>query len=443
MTAIISAYNPAGAVAVREVYADAYGADPTGATDSTAAINRAIAALGTSAGNIVFSVGTYVWGTSSDLTQLIQNQGIVGQGSQVTNFTYKGNNQAINEFLSGVFDGSKQAGKFTGFTLSGFSAGGSAVGLQYGDLQGIFIDDVAINGFGKAGLYGKNVAGWSEQSTVRIRLTQNTAGYLFDTGSFDYSNYDLTVVANANQNGIQLQNNAQLQGVQLRMRGNFNMGVTNTGAVIAVAPAGGSDTSSIKTSFCDIAVETAATNTTGHFTIKNNTTSGASQLYLAGVVTFNNVAGNFQGTSFVTGQPLSVFGTMNDTVFGTMANGDAGVAVGAFDQNVNGNLTSPLFAGNIFVQAGDIQAFQLASGATTVSFQSVSTWGRRMDLFIKQPSSGAAGTITWPTGAGGVKWSGGVTPTLSSVNSRIDHIRLAFLPAENSWFGELIGTNYA
>jgi hypothetical protein len=42
-----------------------------------------------------------------------------------------------------------------------------------------------------------------------------------------------------------------------------------------------------------------------------------------------------------------------------------------------------------------------------------------------------------------VKWAGGVPPTLSVIGNRVDHIRMVYLPAQASWYGELVGTNYA
>jgi hypothetical protein len=428
-----------GAPGLRLVYVDNFaGVDPTGATDSTAGINLAIAALGASPGNLVFGVGTYKWGTSADLTALQQNQGIVGQGSQVTFFNYVGSATAIPLVLSGAFTGAQFGGKFTGFQLSGFGASGSAVGFKAGNLQGIWMDDVQIGGFPGAGIELQNAAAqWAEQGTFRVRLIQNKIAVLCDTGSFDYSNFDLTIEALASQSGLVVQNGAALQGVDLRMRGNFAGGAGNTGAVIAVAPAGGADTAFIKGTQVDVAVETTGTGT-GHFTIQNNSTTGASQIFTQGTLFFANIGGvNFQGVS--SGQPFSHIGVLSDTVYGILQNGEAGVIVGGLGFYPLGNLTTALFSSDLFTEAGDILSFQLINGNNPLSFQSTSAYARRIDLYMAQPASGAAGTVTWT----GVKWAAATPPTLSAVNGFVDHVRMTWLPAQGFWYGELVGVHYA
>jgi hypothetical protein len=428
---------------VKLIYVDNYGADPTGAADSTTAIKAAQAAGGTSPYQLAFSVGTYVWGTSGDITAFQQNQGITGQGQEVTNFVYKGNATAIPVALSGAFDGTKQAGKFTGFTLSGFSAGGSAVGLKYTDLQGLYIDDVAINGFsGTAGIYAKNVLGWSEQADIRVRMTQNTSGIVFDTGSFDYSNYDIVINANSGQDGITLQGGANLQGVRLRMRGNFHSGAGNTGAAIAVDRGNTAGTSFIKFADADVAVEQDGSTGTGHFSLLFGSSNSVSQFTSStGVLAFAQGGSvPFQGYSNPHGVPFGFAGTISDPVLGTMVGGDGLAVQGAIDLTQAGTLTGTLFANTIFFNFGDTVAFQLANGAQTLTFSSLGTWARKVTLLIAQPSSGAAGTITWPAN---VKWPAGAAPSLSSTNNFVDKIHMEYYPVPGNWYAELAGTHYA
>src|SRR5579864_7501911 len=84
----VLASSPLGA---KRIYVDQYGADPTGATDSTAAFVAAQNAGGSGAYVLVLSVGTYVLGTSSDINTFGAQQGMIGQGSAHTKITYKGN----------------------------------------------------------------------------------------------------------------------------------------------------------------------------------------------------------------------------------------------------------------------------------------------------------------------------------------------------------------
>jgi hypothetical protein len=421
---------------------DQYGADPTGTADSSAGIIKAQQAGGTSPYLLMGNVNSnYKFGALTDINPFIQNQSISGYGAALTNFTYLGNNTAFKAQLSGTFTGGAYASRFTGFSLSGFSAGGSANGLQVSNLQGANGNDLSINGFGGTGLNLVNTSGdWSEQSNWQARLIQNGAGCTFDTGSFDYSNYDFLIVANANQDGIRLQNAANLQGSQLRIRGNFHTGVTNTGAVIAIDRGNLSGTSFIKFAQCDIAVEADGA-TLGHFTVLFGSSNSTSQFTnSSGVLGFASGTANFQGVSNPHGVPFGFNGVLHDQALGTMNGGDGGVILGGFDQNQSGALNGNLFSSTIFFNFGDVIAFQLLNGAQTLTFSSLGTWARRVNLYIAQPASGAAGTITWPAN---VKWPGGTAPTLSATNNFVDHVRMTFLPTPGNWYGELVGAHYA
>ncbi|NTW32416.1 MAG: LamG domain-containing protein, partial [Bacteroidetes bacterium] len=71
---------------------------------------------------------------------------------------------------------------------------------------------------------------------------------------------------------------------------------------------------------------------------------------------------------------------------------------------------------------GNVQHIQLANGAQTFTFAN-SLDGGRYVLFLKQPSSGAAGTVTWPAT---VLWSGGTAPTLTTTNDKVDVISFIY-----------------
>jgi hypothetical protein len=61
-------------------------------------------------------------------------------------------------------------------------------------------------------------------------------------------------------------------------------------------------------------------------------------------------------------------------------------------------------------------------------------------MFLIQPSTGSAGTVTWPSS---VKWPAATPPTLSSVNGYIDKLKFTYIPATGFWYGELVGVHYA
>jgi hypothetical protein len=81
-------------------------------------------------------------------------------------------------------------------------------------------------------------------------------------------------------------------------------------------------------------------------------------------------------------------------------------------------------AGNATVDwdDGNVQYIQLASGANTFTPSNPQD-GATYILQIKQPSSGAAGTITW---GASVKWPAATAPTLTATNDYIDVVTLIY-----------------
>lgn len=429
-----------------------FGADNTGATDTTTALQAAIAAIPAGGGVIYLPAGTY---KHSGTLAFKQNQGMTGDGSAVTTLTYTGSGTAVTITISGSFTGGEYAGKFSGFFLSGYTAGASAVGIQVGNLQGLDLQDAAIYGFGGKGLYYLFGTGWAEQSTVRARIVQcgtygtaTSGAVVFDGTSFDYGNYDFTIVTSPGVHGVILQNGAQLRGARLRMRGNFYARTTaNTGAVIAIAPAGGSDTSYITDAHLDVAVESAGTGgQIAHTSVLLGSTSAASQLTGQGVLSFNPFGPStlfFQGFSNANFCPFGFSGYIQDgTSAGPPYAGDGLTVQGGVAYSLNGHLNSRPGGGNdVYFQFGPICEGQLTNGNNSLVFHGAGSGSylRSVELWLAQPSSGAAGTVTWPAGT---KWPAGAAPTLSSVNGRVDKLRFTFL-AEGNWYGELVGTNYA
>lgn len=430
------------------------GADPTGVADSQPAFAAAIAALPAGGGNIIVPPGNYKLASGVTFNQ---NQGMVCAGSTATSITYTGTGTAITITITGTFTGGEYAGRFSGFHLSGYTAGASAVGIQVGNLQGLDMQDVAVYGFGGKGIYYLHGTGWAEESTVRARVVQcgtygtaTSGAVVFDGTSFDYGNYDFTIVSSPGTHGVILQNGAQLRGVSLRVRGNFYARATaNTGAVIAVAPAGGADTSYVTDASFDVAVESAGTaGQIGHTFLLMGSTSASSQFTGTGVMSFDPFAAATifsQGISNANFCPVGISGYIQDGLAsGPPGNpGDALMVHGGSIWYPNGTLTSRPGGGvDVFWQFGDICEGQLTNGANALVFHSTTGLdaGRRCRLFLAQPSSGAAGTVTWPAN---VKWPGGTAPTLSSTNGFVDQIDLVFLPDTNAWYGTLLGVHYS
>jgi hypothetical protein len=71
--------------------------------------------------------------------------------------------------------------------------------------------------------------------------------------------------------------------------------------------------------------------------------------------------------------------------------------------------------------SGNVQKITLANGGQTFTFANPRA-GARYVLVLSQPSSGAAGTVTWPT----IRWAGGAAPTLTATNSQKDIITIIY-----------------
>lgn len=423
----------------RLVYADLYGADPTGATDSTAALVRAQAAGGSGAYQIVLSAGTYVLGTSSDVGTFGRNQGMTGQGRGVTTLSYKGSGTCVAAFDSSFSSSASVGGKFGGFTVDGTSAGSAAVGMSWGNLQLARCDDIAVTNFGgatAAGLKMANVGAnsHSEQAEwTAIKLSNNTVGVLWDFDSFDYSLYQFVISANSNQDGMRLQNNASLEGCRLEVRGNFNSGAGNTGAVIAIDRGNAAGTSRIDGCQIYLNVECDGSTGLGHYTLWMEGGS-QSQFTGVGVMEFHDESVAFQGASFtVNTQQVGFSGRIIDNFFGNMFPGESSAFYGGTSWNEHNSLVT-LFGGTIFLKYADLFAMQLGHGANSLVFNGPGGRSRKIELFVAQPASGSAGTMSWPSN---VFFPGG-NPVLSVANGAVDRVRLTYLPTEDTWYGEAI-----
>jgi hypothetical protein len=61
-------------------------------------------------------------------------------------------------------------------------------------------------------------------------------------------------------------------------------------------------------------------------------------------------------------------------------------------------------------------------------------------LLLKQPASGSAGTVVWPSN---VVWSGGAATVLATTSGYVDDFDCLYLPAENQWRITHLGTYHA
>lgn len=98
-------------------------------------------------------------------------------------------------------------------------------------------------------------------------------------------------------------------------------------------------------------------------------------------------------------------------------------ATGAVTLNLaNGNVFNVTMTGNVTF------TFSGATSGKACSF----------GLYLSQDATGSR-TVTWPT----VKWAGGTAPTLTTTASATDVLVFESLDGGTTWYGSLVGANFA
>jgi len=458
VTAQAGDYTPAqvgASPALQLIYADELpGVDPTGAADSSAAVRAEQTALGAVPYVLVFGAGTYKM--NSAFVNLGLQQYIEGQGQFATSFTWSGAGPLVTVVEPGAFNGGHRAGRLSGFSIAGpFGSGGTA-GIKYGALQSFQIDDVGFFGLDGGAILGykSGSVDYAEEAIMtRMNVSEcgATSGYVFQfTGtSFDYSLIDAVVVVEANIDIVSVTGGAQLQGLDLGLRGNVHGGGSNTGAVIAIERGNGGGTGYLTNAHFAVTMEAdnAGAGTVGPYLLWMGSGNSTSQFSADGVFNIFNAGATPQGGPGVgnTGNanflPAAFDGITLDPSGGSMTPGDALVIAGStcWAPSNASNFGTP-FQGNVFWQFGDVASLTLVNGVNTLVFNGANGFIRRTEMLIRQPASGAAGTVTWPAS---VKWAAGVAPTLSIVNGYVDKLRFTYIPNTGFWYGTSDGLHYS
>lgn len=97
-------------------------------------------------------------------------------------------------------------------------------------------------------------------------------------------------------------------------------------------------------------------------------------------------------------------------------------------------LTVDLAAANHFT-------FTLNANITTMTLSNVPASGKVASFVLEMAANGTGYTWAWLTST--VKWAGGVAPTMTTTNTKVD--RFGFLSTDGgaTWIGFVIGQNYA
>jgi len=132
------------------------------------------------------------------------------------------------------------------------------------------------------------------------------------------------------------------------------------------------------------------------------------------------------GTAFIGGTGEAALTVMSGNV-------GIGTWVPATSMDVNGQYRAIQYTTTVTLNwnNGNVQYIQLASASQTFTFANPQGGARYM-LILKQPSSGAAGTVIWPAN---VYFPGDTPPTLTGTNSKTDIITFIYDSVNAKYYG--------
>lgn len=255
----------------------AYGADPTGVNDSTAAIQNAVnACLGKGGGVVYLPQGTYR--VTSTITCNQNGNPVFFQGDSIwlTNILFYGSGDCIYHYDSSTYNSrTAPGGGIRGICIDGTHATGGSVGLHMGDIFHYEVDlrSRMFNGANGKAVLLQNTYYWTEQlqgkiraewSTQHIVFDVNTAGASTRTGSFMRLNLDASIEGSGD--GVVFQNGTYPTHGRLSIVGNFQGSNTApvTTAILRLTgsvPAGLNDTASSQIYNCELYMGCEATGT--------------------------------------------------------------------------------------------------------------------------------------------------------------------------------------
>lgn len=210
----------------------AYGADSTGSSDSTTAIQAAVSALTSAGGVIYFPTGTYK--VSSTITISIAGVTLQGDGLWSSVINYTGSGDCIRMYSSLIYT-SGIGGGIKGVTIDGTSASAGACGVHAGDIYQLQWD-VGVRKFqgtGSKGIWFDNQYFWCEDMYGHVWGQQNTQNVVFDnsanvggsaTNSFARANLDIVLDCKGVGDGVTLLNGAEVYNSRLNIEGNMDYG---------------------------------------------------------------------------------------------------------------------------------------------------------------------------------------------------------------------------
>jgi hypothetical protein len=252
----------------------------------------------------------------------------------------------------------------------------------------------SINAWTVSDFYLFNI-GSAPQSGSNVTITRNWSLYVAGNTKFGGSQqWHAKVINSAGPYTILAPTNSSTGDCVLQVT------YTATAAIVLNLPA----TSGVQSGFLLVIVDS------GYNAAVNNITVTA-----AGTDKINNGSA---GGSAVIATNGGVLCLVADATTGNweLTNAYGGASRGAY---YSPQVTSGLA---VNLALGNYQRIVLANGANTLSVSGQQGGGRYL-LKLVQPSSGSAGTVTWPST---FRWAGGVAPTLTTTSNYADLVAISY-----------------
>jgi hypothetical protein len=352
-----------------------YGADSTGANDSTTAFQSAVNAAKLLGARIVYAApGNYK--INSTITCNAAGIYFLADGLGSTVLNYHGSGDCIRMYTPNTYASGFGGGILGGLIIDGTSASAGACGAHIGDIYQLRVDFGVRNfqGTNSKGVWFDNQYYWCEDMAGRVWVQKNTNNVLFDnsanlsgqaTGSFARTNLVITLDAKGVGNGLILQNGAQIYGSNLSLLGNMDYSTTGTKywAMQFKAPPG--------------LAFTATNGSPCTFTATGHYYSNGTNVFLAGtaptgftlgqsyyVVNSNITAGTFQLASTLGGTAINSTSTGTGTVYQFQS---STLRRSILNVNVECNATTGTQPGTIsFSSASSSTGYNTLSGCTGI-----------------------------------------------------------------------------
>ncbi|HSZ14214.1 MAG TPA: hypothetical protein VK790_09280 [Solirubrobacteraceae bacterium] len=425
--------------------------DETGATDTAALIAAAPAE-----GALIVRAGDYY---VTELPTITPGKGIRTIGGMAvfymvgTGTCLRIHNPSFPTEGGPVEFANNMPGKSGGFVIDLSKAGSKAVGVHLGDIYATGLDGIIVrNGTGaeNVGWLFESEIGWCERTRISNCHSVNNAICVkfansgTATGSFDYSNIEISLSAQPGQHGIVMQNGISLVGAQLKFGGNFFTGEGNTGVVWKL----GADNSNVRIYDAHVTFqfEVDGESGLGHKTIEKGSSA---ESHTTGVIAFLKGSVSFAaGNITVPSVQFTHSGLISiDENLGENQHGEGLNVVGGSTWS-RGFVTVKEAKLEVAVQGGDYFTATLASGSNALKLANVYPGrARRIALILTQPKEGAKGLVNWTepgNNLGGkaqtVSWAagGGIAPTLQTANGAVDVVELVTADGEH-WYASILG----